>query len=118
MAHIATKRTETHLFELHYNNGFELLTCTSGKKPGVRAVTIGEAKQFYDRADEKAEKFNADGYEAREYIKMMGGPAIETQESIERRKRYEMPFYGNIGFADEHLVCSMGAELSRHACHT
>lgn len=50
MAHIATKHTETHLFELHYNNGFELLTCTSGKKPEVRALTIGEAFDFWKRS--------------------------------------------------------------------
>lgn len=111
MARIAIKSNANRQIILcRDDRGFFLQTIHSDEKKPIeeRAVTIGEAKQFYDRAERKAEKFNADGYEYREYVKSVGGPEVELQESIRRRMKYVL--------RDENEVYHINEIYAPHLC--
>lgn len=98
MARIAIIHKEDRKLILYRDdNGFYLQVTPMGYKNATehRRVTIGEAKQFYDRADEKAEKFAAVPIE-RTFVSIQGISGrklfseFETEKSLLLRKQCEL----------------------------
>jgi hypothetical protein len=93
MARIAIKSNADRQFILcRDDRGFFLQTIHSDEKKRIeeRAVTIGEAKQFYDRAPEKAKRFAVTVPQFKKEYVPIAPMGCETQRSIERREQYEL----------------------------
>lgn len=93
MARIAIKSSADRQIILYRDDrGFFLQTIHSDEKKPIeeRAVTIGEAKQFYDRADEKAKRFAVTVPKFKKEYIPIGAMGFETQGSRERREQYEL----------------------------
>lgn len=93
MARIAIIHKEDRKLILYRDdNGFYLQVTPMGYKNATehRRVTIGEAKQFYDRADEKAKRFAVTVPKFKKEYNPIGAMGFETQGSRERREQYEL----------------------------
>lgn len=95
MARIAIKSNADRQFILcRDDRGFFMQTIHSDENKPIeeRPVTIGEAKQFYDRATKKARRFAVFVPNLKKEYVPIGAMGLETQASRDRREQYEITF--------------------------